>query len=100
MSDNPNGTRLFVGNLAWAIDDEELRYAFVPFGEVTDCKVITERETGRSRGFGFVTFASSISAERAMRDMNGSEIRGRSINVSEARPQRPRGNRRQQGQHS
>ncbi|MBO6935460.1 MAG: RNA-binding protein [Deltaproteobacteria bacterium] len=83
--------KLFVGSLAWATDDQGLRAAFERFGEVTDAKVITERDTGRSRGFGFVTFAEDADADRAMEEMNGADIDGRSVNVNEARERSPRG---------
>ena len=65
------GNRLFVGGLAWATDDDGLRAAFEQFGEVTDAKVITDRDSGRSRGFGFVTFRDGRDAEDAARDMHG-----------------------------
>ncbi|KAI4298338.1 hypothetical protein L6164_031911 [Bauhinia variegata] len=76
--------RCFVGGLAWATDNDALQSAFSPYGEIIESKVINDRETGRSRGFGFVTFAS----EQAMRDaidaMNGKELDGRNITVNEA----------------
>lgn len=87
--------KLFVGGLAWATDDKGLRDAFAAFGEVTDAKVITDRETGRSRGFGFVTFENANDARTAMDAMNGAELDGRSLNVNEAQDRRndrgPRG---------
>jgi len=73
--------KLFVGSLSWNTDDDALRAAFDAYGEVTDAKVITDRDTNRSRGFGFVTFADSASAQRAMQEMNGAELDGRSLNV-------------------
>ncbi len=76
--------RIFVGGLAWATDDDALREAFEAFGEVTDAKVITDRETGRSRGFGFVTFASNEAMTEAMEKMDGSNLDGRTIRVNEA----------------
>jgi cold-inducible RNA-binding protein len=79
------GNRLFVGGLAWATDDEGLRAAFEQFGEVTDAKVITDRDTGRSRGFGFVTFAEESSAQEAIEKMDNAELEGRNIKVNEAR---------------
>ncbi|MBU1430696.1 RNA-binding protein, partial [Myxococcota bacterium] len=78
------GNKLFVGSLAWATNDDGLRAAFEPFGEVTDAKVITDRETGRSRGFGFVTFATSEEAQAAIQGMDGQDIDGRSVKVNEA----------------
>lgn len=83
--------KLFVGSLSWNTNDVELRQAFEGFGEVTDAKVISDRETGRSRGFGFVTFADAASADTAMQQMNGSLLDGRTINVNEAQERGPRG---------
>lgn len=77
--------KLFVGSLSWNTDDAGLHQAFERFGEVVDAKVITDRETGRSRGFGFVTFAEGAHADTAMQEMNGTELDGRTINVNEAR---------------
>jgi cold-inducible RNA-binding protein len=77
--------KLFVGSLSWNTDDAGLHQAFERFGEVVDAKVITDRETGRSRGFGFVTFAEGSHADAAMQEMNGTELDGRTINVNEAR---------------
>ncbi len=83
--------KLFVGSLSWNTDDAGLLAAFERFGEVLDAKVITDRETGRSRGFGFVTFAEEGAADEAMNQMNGSELDGRTINVNEAQERSPRG---------
>jgi cold-inducible RNA-binding protein len=83
--------KLFVGSLSWNTDDDGLRRAFESFGEVTDAKVITDRETGRSRGFGFITFADDDSATQAINKMNGSMLDGRTINVNEAQERGPRG---------
>lgn len=83
--------KLFVGSLSWSTDDAGLRSAFERFGDVLDAKVITDRETGRSRGFGFVTFAEDAAADEAMNQMNGAELDGRTINVNEARERAPRG---------
>jgi cold-inducible RNA-binding protein len=82
--------KLFVGGLAWATDDNALRQAFEGFGEVTDAKVIQDRDTGRSRGFGFVTFQSEADANSALEGMNGNELDGRTINVNVARERAPR----------
>jgi cold-inducible RNA-binding protein len=76
--------KLFVGGLSWGTNDEALRKAFEKFGEVTDAKVITDRETGRSRGFGFVTFAEDQHASNAIGEMDGSNLDGRTIKVNEA----------------
>lgn len=77
--------RLFVGGLAWGTDETSLRAAFEQFGELQDCKVVTDRDTGRSRGFGFVTFSDDAAANEAIDQMDGSELDGRSIKVDEAR---------------
>ena len=81
--------KLFVGGLSWNTTDDGLRDAFAAFGEVTDAKVITDRETGRSRGFGFVTFSEPGDADTAVEQMNGTLLDGRTVNVNEAR-ERPR----------
>lgn len=83
--------KLFVGSMAWATNDQSLRDAFERFGEVTDAVVINDRETGRSRGFGFVTFADGSAADEAIQEMNGADLEGRTINVNEARERAPRG---------
>ena len=84
------GNKLFVGGLAWGTDDHSLHDAFSKFGEVTEAKVILERDTGRSRGFGFVTFANGDDAAKAISEMDGTELDGRSIRVNEAQD-KPRG---------
>lgn len=83
--------KLFVGGLSWDTRDDGLRDAFAAYGSVTEAKVITDRETGRSRGFGFVTFDQSEDAQRAMGEMDGSTLDGRSIRVNEAHDKKPRG---------
>jgi cold-inducible RNA-binding protein len=82
--------KLYVGNLSWSTTDEGLRSAFERFGEVTDAKVITDRETGRSRGFGFVTFSQAEQALAAVSGMDGTQLDGRNIKVSEAEDKGPR----------
>ena len=77
-------TKLFVGGLAWATDDSSLKNHFEQCGEVTDAVVITERDTGRSRGFGFVTFAEEDMATEAVNSLNGSELDGRTIRIDKA----------------
>jgi cold-inducible RNA-binding protein len=84
------GKKLFVGGLSWGTDDEGLRNAFSKFGQIDEAKVITDRETGRSRGFGFITFASDNDAMTAISEMDGKELDGRSIKVNEAQ-ERPAG---------
>ena len=83
--------KLFVGSLSWDTNDSSLRAAFEKFGEVEDAVIINDRETGRSRGFGFVTFADVDAAEEAIRSMDGSELDGRNITVNEAKERAPRG---------
>ncbi len=84
--------KLFVGGLSWDTNDAGLRDAFTAFGEVVEAKVITDRDTGRSRGFGFVTFADANSAETAMQEMDGTSLDGRSVRVNIAEERRgPRG---------
>lgn len=83
--------KLFVGGISWGTDNNGLREAFEEFGEVTDAVVITDRDTGRSRGFGFVTFSDGDDAQNAIDNMDGSTLDGRTINVNVARERRPRG---------
>jgi cold-inducible RNA-binding protein len=83
-------TKLFVGSLPWAVDDQGLEDLFKDFGVVLSAKVIMDRETGRSKGFGFVEFEDDDAAKAAIDKLNGSEIQGRKIAVSEARPLEPR----------
>ncbi len=80
--------KLFVGGLAWATTDDGLRTAFAEFGDVTEAKVITDRDTGRSRGFGFVSFTTTEAADAAMNEMNGSTLDGRTLNVNVAQDRR------------
>ena len=82
--------KLFVGGLNWKTTDEGLREAFERFGEVAEAKVIQDRETGRSRGFGFVTFSDNESADQAIEGLNGQELEGRKIQVNEAQERSPR----------
>ena len=77
-------TKLFVGGLAWATDEKSLRGHFEGCGEVAEARVISERDTGRSRGFGFVTFADADGATAAIESLNGTELDGRSIRVDRA----------------
>lgn len=87
------GNKLYVGNLPYQMRDSDLEQAFSQFGQVTSAKVMMERETGRSKGFGFVEMGSDAEAQAAISGMNGQPMGGRSIVVNEARPmeQRPRG---------
>lgn len=83
--------KLFVGGLAWATDSDGLSRAFEGYGELVEAVVVTDRETGRSRGFGFVTFADPAHADRAIEEMDGKEVDGRPIKVNEARQRPPMG---------
>ena len=85
------GRRLFVGSLSWNTDDNTLRAAFERFGTVEDAKVIEDRETGRSRGFGFVTFADEGAAQTAIQQMHNAELDGRTLTVNEAQVRTARG---------
>jgi RNA recognition motif-containing protein len=85
--------KLFVGGLSWGTTDQGLNEAFARFGEIVEAKVITDRETGRSRGFGFVTFANDEGAVNAINEMNGTELDGRTIKVNEAEDKAFRGGR-------
>lgn len=87
MSDD-QGCRLFVGNLAWGVSDEQLREAFSQIGTVIDAKVILDRYSGRSRGFGFVLFESPDQAQEAIEKLNGYDLGGRQIRVDRASSQR------------
>ena len=74
--------KLFVGGLSWGTTDEGLEQAFSAFGEIVEAKVISDRETGRSRGFGFVTFTTEEAAESAVAEMNNAQLDGRTIRVN------------------
>lgn len=86
--------KLFVGGLSWDTTDVGLRNAFASYGEITEAKVITDRETGRSRGFGFVTFTRDEDAQTAISKMDGTSLDGRVIKVNEAQEKSPRGRNR------
>ncbi|PJC34341.1 RNA-binding protein [Candidatus Roizmanbacteria bacterium CG_4_9_14_0_2_um_filter_35_15] len=85
--------KLYVGNLPWSLNDQSLKEMFVVYGEVTEAVVISDRYTGRSKGFGFVTFANEADAEKAVAEMTNKEIEGRKIVVNVARPREERPNR-------
>ena len=80
------GNKLYVGNLPYSVRDQDLEQAFSQFGAVTSAKVMMERDTGRSKGFGFVEMGSDAEAQEAINGMNGQSLGGRSIVVNEARP--------------
>ncbi len=81
-----NNKKIYVGNLPWSVRDEQLRELFSPFGEITDAVVITFRDTGKSKGFGFVEFAKEESALKAIEEMDQKEVEERNIIVKMARP--------------
>jgi hypothetical protein len=84
------GNKLYVGNLPYSVRDSDLEQAFGQFGAVTSAKVMMERDTGRSKGFGFVEMGNDAEAQAAINGMNGQPLGGRSIVVNEARPMEPR----------
>jgi len=85
------GNKLYVGNLAYSVRDDSLHQAFSQFGTVTSAKVMMDRDTGRSKGFGFVEMGSDAEAQAAINGMNGQPLEGRAIVVNEARPREDRG---------
>ena len=86
---------IFVGNMCWTTTDAELRSAFEQFGSVATATVIRERESGRSRGFGFVEMENAEEAKSAIENLNGSELKGRKLNVNESLPKED--NQRREG---
>jgi cold-inducible RNA-binding protein len=84
------GNKLYVGNLPYTVRDEDLQQAFGDFGSVSSAKVMMERDTGRSKGFGFVEMGSDAEAQAAIEGMNGQSLGGRSLVVNEARPMEAR----------
>ena len=87
------GNKLYVGNLPYSYRDSDMEQAFAQYGTVTSAKVMMERDTGRSKGFGFVEMSSPAEAQAAIEGMNGQQIGGRGLVVNEARPMEPRGPR-------
>ncbi len=84
------GNKLYVGNLPYSYRDQDMEQAFAQFGTVSSARVMMERDTGRSKGFGFVEMGSEAEAQAAIRGMNGQQIGGRGLVVNEARPMEPR----------
>ena len=78
--------KLYVGNLPWKLRGKELRELFASYGEIEDATVILDKQTRRSKGFGFVTFVQDADADKAVAEMNGKEVEGRQLTVNEARP--------------
>ena len=88
------GMNIYVGNLPYSVDDDELKNAFSSFGEVDKASVITDKYSGRSKGFGFVEMSDQSAAEEAIKALDGSEMQGRNIRVNQARPKTDRNDRR------
>lgn len=88
-------TKLFIGNIPYSINSDGLKDVFAKVGEVADANVVTDRETGRSRGFGFIEMKNDADAKKAIDTLNGTEVDGRKIFVSEAREKAPRDNQPQ-----
>lgn len=84
------GNKLYVGNLSWGVRDDDLQQHFAAFGSVVSAKVMMDRETGRSKGFGFVEMGSDAEAQAAIQGMNGQSVDGRNLVVNEARPMEAR----------
>src|SRR5579871_6512935 len=87
------GKKLYVGNLPYGVSDSDLRQLFEPHGSVESAQVIMDRDTGRSKGFGFVEMGSDQEAQAAITALNGQEVDGRSLTVNEAKPREDRGGR-------
>ncbi len=81
---------IYVGNLSYRMSDQSLEEVFAKFGAVKSCKIINDRETGRSKGFAFVEMNESSDGQKAIDELNGKEIEGRTLKVNEARPRAPR----------
>ncbi|MFA6931467.1 MAG: RNA-binding protein [Lentisphaeria bacterium] len=87
------GKKLYVGNLSYSVSDSELESMFAQFGQVDSARVISDRDSGRSKGFGFVEMANDNEAEAAIEALNGKDSNGRALTVNEAKPLEPRGDR-------
>jgi RNA recognition motif-containing protein len=81
---------IYVGNLSYQLSDDDLRAAFEAYGQVASAKIIMDRDTGRSKGFGFVEMPDEHEADEAIRQLNGQDLDGRTLKVNEARPREPR----------
>lgn len=84
------GKKIYVGNLSFSMDDQAVADIFAEFGNVESARIITDRDTGRSKGFGFVEMSTDAEAEAAINGLNGREVSGRALNISEAKPMAPR----------
>lgn len=85
-----DNTNLFVGNFSWNLGEEDMRELFAPYGEIESVKLIIDRMTGRSKGFGFVKFVNDEDALKALEELNDQEVDGREIKISVARPREER----------
>ena len=92
--------KLYIGNLSWNANENDLRTHFEPYGPVEEVKIVVDRDTNRSRGFGFVKFASSDEAQTAIKQLDGTEFMGRNLRVSVAEENRSRSNDRRGGHRS
>jgi cold-inducible RNA-binding protein len=90
MTQEGSDMDIYVGNLPWSCNDDDLRELFAPFGEVSSARVVLDRETGRSRGFGFVQMPSGDEAAKAIQGLDGQDLDGRPLRVNESQP-KPRG---------
>lgn len=84
------GKKIYVGNLSFSVDSNQLTDLFSEFGTVSSANVITDRDTGRSKGFAFVEMSADSEAQAAIQKLNGTDLSGRAMNISEAKPQEPR----------
>jgi RNA recognition motif-containing protein len=82
--------KMYVGNLSYSISEEQLKELFSQYGEVVSVKIITDRETGRSKGFGFIEMSTQEQAETASKNLDGFEVEGRNLKVNKAKPQEKR----------
>ena len=82
--------KLLVGSLAWEVTNEDLQQLFATIGEVEEATVVNDKFSGRSKGFGFVTYKNDADADKAIAELNGKDLKGRAIAVNEARPPKPR----------
>ena len=90
---------IYVSNLSFNVQDEDLKEFFTPYGEVSSAKVITDRETGRSRGFGFVEMSDEAASKKAIAELDGATVEGRAIKVMEAKPKENKPNRSNGGNY-
>lgn len=92
--------KVYVGNLPWSVDDEKLKELFSSYGDIEEATIIKDKFSGRSKGFGFVTFSNDEAAQKAITEMNDKDIEGRKLKVNEAKPMEDRPPRRDFGNRS